>query len=407
VDYVLEGTIRWDRSDENEQVRVTAQLIRVRDDVHLWSESFDRPLTQVFAVQSEISERIVSAMGISLSDEERGVLGAQVPRDIEAYNDYLRGIYLMGKQTVEGFAQGREYLEAALEKDPDFAQAWAAMSAYHTFALMTGGVSVSDAYPKARAAALRALEADSSLAEGHIAMGWVYAQMEWNWVKAEKEFLRGIEISPGYSVAYLAYATLLVVMHRHEESIAKAETALRLDPLSPFVNQSLGWIYFLCGQHERAINQFRNTLEIDPAHTWARAQLAWSYAADSRFIDALAQCDTIETVYQPTFDPWLMATLSSVRAQAGESNQAQEALQIMHEAAEITFIDPINFACVYAALNRTDSCLAWLDKALEARSPVLLDLCGSPTAQRLFFGNVRSHSRYQRVMAHVSERVVK
>lgn len=407
VDYVVEGSIRWDRSSATDHVRVTAQLIRVSDDVHLWSESYDRPLTQIFAVQTEISERIVKAMGISLGAGNNSKLTGMTTGNMDAFSDYLKGTYFMSKQTPEGFRQGHEYLVAALDKDPEFAPAWAAMSAYHTFALMAGGVSAADAYPEARAAAVKALKADSSLAESHIAMGWVHSQMEWNWTKAEGEFRRAIEISPGYSIAYLAYASLLVTMRRHEESIATMETALELDPLSPFVNQSLGWIYFLCGRSGQAIRQLHNTLELDPLHMWARAQLAWSYAAENRYAEAIGECDTILEIHQPEFDPWLIATLSSIYARGGKPERARESLQVLLNAAESTFIDPINFACLYAALDVPDSSLLWLERAFAVRSPVLLELHGSINKQRLFYGNLMSHPRFLQVMAQIDRAIIR
>ena len=234
---------------------------------------------------------------------------------------------------------------------------------------------------------------DSLLPEAHIAMGWVNSHMEWDWINADKEFQRALELSPGNAIAHVAYATFLLLLNRNDEAIAEMETAIVLDPVSPFVNQTFGWAYFISGRPEEAIAQFHKTIELDPLHIWARTQLAWTYAFKGMFNEAAAQSDTVIKVLNPEFDPWLYSSLASIYAMAGNQEPAEETIALLKEVSKESFIDPFNFACLYANLNETELALEWLEKAIDARSLNVLELL-KPAENKLFLRNICEEPRY-------------
>lgn len=393
VGYLLVGTIRWDKTGDTEIVRITPQLIRASDELLLWAENYERPMRQIFTIQTEIAENIVNNLGITLGVIEDKRLRTVPTQNLEAYNYYLKAQYHLGKQTVEGFREGKSYLDRALVSDSNFALAWAGLAAYYTFSVTTGVIPVEDVLSPAVLAARQALDKDSLLAEAHFVMGWVNSHLLREWDEAGKRFERALELAPGNSTAHLAYASYLLPMNRITEGQAEMEQALMLDPLSPLVNHSMGWAYFMSGHAGKAIYQFNKTLEIDPNYIWAHAQLAWAYANNNMYPEAVAECNLTLNELNPEFDPWLYASLGSVYAKSGNEDKARDILKSLKQAAIENYIDPFCFACLYANLNQPDSAMHWLDKAFEAKSPQILFL-NLPGLKDFFLIEISDENRY-------------
>ncbi|MFH1701236.1 MAG: tetratricopeptide repeat protein [Candidatus Zixiibacteriota bacterium] len=313
--------------------------------------------------------------------------------NLEAYNYYLKAQFHLSRQTVEGFREGKSYLDLALQTDSNFALAWAGLAAYYTFSVTTGIIPVDNVRSPAVHAARQALEKDSLLAEAHFVMGWVNSHLLREWNEADKQFARALELAPGNSTAHLAYASFLIPMNRITEGLAEMEQAVLLDPLSPLVNQSMGWAYFASGQPRMAINQFQKTLEIDPTNIWAHTQLAWAYAYNDLYPQALAECDLTLNELNPEFDPWLYASLGAVYARAGNEDHSRNILELLGRESENKYIDPFCFACLYANLNKPDSAWYWLEKTIDVKSPQLLFI-RLPGMRNFFLQNISDNSRY-------------
>jgi TolB-like protein/Flp pilus assembly protein TadD len=262
VSYILEGTVRREAS----QVRITAQLIQVSDQTHLWAESYDRDVAAVFAVQSEVAQRIAHSLEVEL-------LPAQVTRPAsassinpEAHEAYLKGRYNMNKRTPQGLQKGLRYFEQAVEKDPEYALAYAGVA--DTYILLGSTqyalLSPEEAMPRAKGAATKALEINDSLAEAHASLANVKLIYKWDWAGAEREFQRTLALHPGYSHAHHWYSLQLAATGRTEEGFSAIRRARRLDPLSPIINVTVGWHFYLARQYDRAVEDLRNTLEMEP-----------------------------------------------------------------------------------------------------------------------------------------------
>ncbi|MEE9443865.1 MAG: protein kinase [candidate division Zixibacteria bacterium] len=397
VGYVLVGTIRWDKTGDTDIVRITPQLIRVSDEMLLWAENYERPLRQIFSLQTEIAENIVNNLGITLGVIEDERLRTVPTENLEAYNYYLRAQFHLGKQTVEGFREGKTYLDRALQTDSNFALAWAGLAVYYTFSVTTGVISVDNVRSPAVHAARKALEKDSLLPEAHFVMGWVNSHLLRDWNAADKQFARALDLAPGNSTAHLAYASYLLPMNRTTEGLAEMEKAVMLDPLSPLVNQSMGWAYYITGQTGMAINQFKKTLEIDPTNIWAHTQLAWAYAYNDMYPQAVTECDLTLNELNPEFDPWLYASLGAVYAKDGDKNKARDILKLLEQADNEKYIDPFCFACLYANLNEPDSAWHWLEKAFDVKSPQLLFI-KLPGMRDFFLKNISTDNRYSELI---------
>ena len=361
VDAVLDGTIqRW-----GDRIRVTARLVRVSDDRTLWAGQFDRGFGDIFDVQDSISERAAAELVPILTGEEKEQLARRYTADTEAYELYLKGRFFWYKRTPQATAKAAEYFQRALERDPRYALAYAGIAdCYRTLPIMSDAPS-RESFPKAKQAALKALEIDDNLAEAHSALGYVEYFFEWDWAAAEKEFQRAIEISPNYPLAHLGYAHLLSTLGRHEDALAEIDRAIKLDPLSPFVGTIKGQILFHARRYSEAIEEVNKALEIEPNFWIGQIVLCRSYERSAHYEQALKACRKAAEFSGEVSEATSLAGYTF--AVSGQRQQAEQALQALRVTSETRYVPPYNFALLYQGLGNSDEALKWLEKAYEQR----------------------------------------
>ncbi len=363
---VLEGSLRKDGN----RLRITAQLNSVADGYHLWSETYERELKDVFAVQDEISRAIVNTLQLKLSS--RGRLPGSSPENVETYELYLQGRYHWSRWRTEGAEQAIHYFEAAIQKDPKYAPAYAGAAFAYCWLGFFGALPPNEAMPKARQAAEKALALDDSLAAAHTALAYVKALYEYDWPVAEKEFKRAMQLNAGDSDAHFGYSIVyLAPLGRMDEAVHEMQVARDLDPLSPIENNYLGLIYQFVGRHADAMAQYRRALDLDPSFVEARLHLANGYLDDPvshRYKEFFAELDRAKGQAPESRTDLMRAT-----AYAFEGKRA-EALQLVHkwEKPEAgVFVRSTSISMVYAFLGDKEKMYAWLDKAYADRDGML------------------------------------
>jgi TolB-like protein/DNA-binding winged helix-turn-helix (wHTH) protein/Flp pilus assembly protein TadD len=383
--YVLEGSVRRD----SEKVRVTAQLIRVKDQTHVWTRSYDRELRQLLALEREIAHEI--------SDEIQGVLDdsaathptfnqpALSQQDYEAYDLYLKGLYALNKRTPRSLDQAISYFQQATEKNPRFAQAYAGLADSYALSRGYSLTPESAVMSKARTAALRALEIDNSLAEAHTALGLIVQNYDWDWQTAEKEFRRAIQLNPNYATAHHWYAEHLAWRGRFDEAFEESERARQLDPLSLIIATDNGAILYLSRQYERAIQKCQAVLEMEP--NFPRAHLrVFAYAQQGRYQDALADIEQWRKVQE---GPWIWVAQAYVYGRSGQQAQARRALAKLERFNRRQSIDPGALLFSHIGMGNNDLAFATMEKAYAQHSNVMTTLKVDP-----IFDPLRSDPRF-------------
>lgn len=392
VQYVLEGSVRRDAS----RVRITAQLVRVKDQTHLWAQQYDRDLKDLLLLQGEIAGKISSEIQVALGDHQPLPSSTQVPaypQSYEAYELYLKGQYFWNKRTVEGFQKAIDYFQQAVTKDPSYARAYAGLA--DSYALIAGysGTSQKEFMPKARAAALRAVELDEKLPEGHTAWALILQNYDWDWQAAEKEYQRAIELNPDYATAHHWYAEHLAFLGRFDEALSESERARQLDPLSLIIAADKGVILYYSRQYDRAIVQFRSVREMDPYFSRS-SLLRQVYVQKGMFQEILADDDQWRQIYGDTF--WMQLEMASVYARTGRQALARQTLAQVEEQNRRRPIDPAMFVAPYISLGDNDHAFLWLDRAYAQHSNSLATLKVDP-----LYDPLRSDPRFQDLLRKV------
>ena len=360
---VLEGSVRKDGN----RLRVTAQLNSVADGYHLWSETYERELKDVFAVQDEISRAIVSTLQLKLASQANHRKPPSA--NVEAYDLYLQGRYHWSRWRTEGAERAIDYFQQAIQKDPNYAAAYSGLADSYAWMGFFGALHPNEAMPKARQAALKALALDDSLAAAHTSLGYVKALYEFDWPAAEREFKRALQLNAGDSDAHFGYGiTYLAPLGREAESVEELKTARDLDPLSPITTTYLGLAYHFSGNLSDSAAQFRKALELDPAFVEARLELANLSLEKGDFEDFYSQLDrTRELAPESRID------LMRAFAYASQGKRTA-ALQLVHKwdrAGGGAFVRSTSIASVYALLGDREQMYGWLDKAYADRDGML------------------------------------
>jgi serine/threonine protein kinase/Tfp pilus assembly protein PilF len=385
VTNILEGSVRT----AGNKIRVTAQLINVMDGSHIWAERYDREMNDVFAIQDEISQTIAEKLRGRLSVNPRPV--KRHTEHVEAYNYYLKGHYQHHKFTEEGLEKGKKYYEQALSIDANYALAWYGVAAYYWNLVFLGHMSPRAASAESSQAIQKALKLDDSLPETHSMMG-VLRVGDLDWKGAEPEFQRALELNPRSWDVWFHYEYFyLLPLQRLDEALVASKRALELDPLSPFLQWNLGYVYFLARQWDRALEQFNSSLEIDPNYYLSHISLSAHYSRTGRFNDAVQSLQKVAQV--PGQRIMALMSLGSVYAKAGRADEAQAVLQELRESAPKTYVPPSGFARVQFALGEVDKGFDWLDKAVDERDHQILHLALNPAYSRL-----HSHPRYHSLL---------
>ncbi len=386
VDALVEGSIQ--RSGK--RVKVNARLIRVSDsqEQQIWSRIYERDLSDVLALQTELATAIADEVRIRLTQNEKARLSESRSINPEAHEAYLAGRYYWNKRTAEGLEKSISYLEKAIAKDPKYALAYAALAdSYHLLPEL-GNVSVGEAFPKARTAALKALEIDDSVGEAHSALANIKEDYDWDWKGAEIEYKRAIELSPGDEVAHASYSNLLLEVGRFPEALAEAKIAQSLDPLSVFANDNLAAMLYYAGEFDQAIEQCRKTLELDPRSHQAHRHLAEVYAQRRMYSEAVTELKTAMDSSPANFEA--LAELGYVYGVAGMRNEAQAVLGRIKSSRTVS---AYRLAIVYAGLGENDNALKSLKEAVDSRAPGIVHLKVAP-----FFSQIRSQDQFQKLL---------
>lgn len=374
VDAVLEGHIR--RSGR--QIRVTAQLLNVENGTVLWAEKFDQEFVGIFSCEDSISEHVTQALRLRLTRPETRQLTKQHTSNGEAYHLYLRGRYLWNSRTPDNLRKAAGYFEKAVEADPAFALAHAGLA--DTYILLNT-LRPEEAMPKAKAAALRALEIDDTLAEAHSALAFVLENYNWEWEEAEREYKLAVELNPNYATARQWFAEHLAAMGRHEEAIAEIQRAHMLDPLSLSISNSVARQFYFARQYERAAEQCRHTLEMDSNFIPAHYRLGGIYLQMGRYEEAVAEYQLALKLSGGALV--ILTELAYAYAMAGEREHPREVLDELKRLARERYVEPSYFAQIYIGLDDRDEAFEWLQKTRAERLPLIMYLKADPIFDRL------------------------
>ena len=390
VQYVLEGSVR--RSSD--KVRITAELVQTKDQTHVWARQYDRQLSDLLAVQGEIAQQIAQEIPLRL-DVPAGTAPAHpsplAAREYEAYDLYLKGRYSWNKRTPEGLQQAIDYFKQAIAKDPDNARAYAGLA--DSYALLSGYTSgpQTESMPKARAAAVKALQLNEGLAEAHTSLALITENYEWDWKTAEKEYTRAIQLNPNYATAHQWYAEFLSLQGRFQEAFAESERARQLDPLSLIIATDNASILYYSRQYDRAIAQCLTVLEMEP--NFPRAHLmVGAYVEKGQFEEAIADIEKWDDA-----GPWTLAWKAYVYGRAGKQLQARQALaRLQHFYGNNQHINPEPILWAYVGIGDKDQAFAWFERAYADHSNALTSLKVNPAYDAL-----RDDPRFAELMRRV------
>ncbi|MGA2867455.1 MAG: adenylate/guanylate cyclase domain-containing protein [Verrucomicrobiota bacterium] len=381
---VLEGSV----TKAGSRLRINAQLIDVANGFHLWATNYDREMADILEIRSEIAQQVVAALKVQLGVDETHALGKKPTENVEAYKLYLLGRYHYGKYSADGWNKALDYFNQAIEKDPNYALAYAGKADAYNY-LASTGLPAREALANGKTAAQKALEIDDTLAEAHVAMGSVRFY-GWDWKEAEKEFQRAIQLNPNLALARDGYADLLATQERFNEGIREQQRAIELDPLSSFMNVDLGWDFFSARQYERAIEQTRKTLELDQNFAEGHRLLGWCFIMKGQTNEALAEMLKVKSLDDM---PWNTAGLACAYAISGKTNEAFRIMQEWDTAPQPRHVAPSSRALVYLGLGDTNSALTWLEQAYEAGDTWCPWFNIDPALD-----SVRSHPRFQAIL---------
>ncbi len=389
ADYLVQGSVR--RSSD--RIRITVQLIKARDQIDVWTASYDRELKDVLAVQDSVVRSIASEIHIALTEEQEERLAT--PRQIspEAYEAYLKGRYYWNKRTGESMQKAEQYFEQAIDKDPTYAAAYSGLADCNSGLTWHGFKSPAEALPKAYAAARKALEINPESAEAHASLGLAMAH-SWDWTGAEAEYRRALQLDPQYANAHHWYGDYLSIRGRHGEALAEAKHALELDPLNLMISTWVGLRYYMARDYSRAIDQNRNSVELDPNFAAAHLLLGEDYRGAGLHSEAVSELKKAENLSGDS--PLYTAQVAVALAVAGRNG---DALRIAHELEAISrkhYVSPYGLAQIYAALNKNEDTFKWLQAAYEDHAVWMGYLAVDP-----IFDRYRSDERFKDLLRRV------
>jgi TolB-like protein/DNA-binding winged helix-turn-helix (wHTH) protein/Flp pilus assembly protein TadD len=390
VDAVVEGTVLH----SGDQVRITAQLIEASTDKHLWSQSYEGELRDTLALQSRVASAIADQIRINLTPQEQAALKTVKVVDPEAYESYLKGRYFWNKRTADGLKVALAYFKQAIEEDPKYARAYSGLA--DTYALLGDWqyavMTPKEAFPEAKAAAIKALELDSTLGEAHNSLAFVLDGFDWDLDAGGKEFRRAIELNPGYATAHHWYAWHLSLLGRFDDAIAEMRKAESLDPLSLIINADLAELLGLAHSYDDSIRQSLKTIEMDPNFALAHNQLAQAYLQKHMYDEAVAELQ--KAVKLSGNSPTCIANLARAYVASGKRAEAVTLLNTLIKRSTTGYSNASEIAMIYASLGDTDQAMNWLDKSFEDRfNPGVLLRPG--------FDPLRSDPRFQSLVHRV------
>ncbi len=391
-DYLLIGRARWAGTGSgSRRVRITLELLRARDERQLWSTTYDRVIDDIFEVQSDIAGQVIQRLGVTLREGERSRLSAQPTENHEAYTLYLKGRYFWNKRTEENIQIALDHFQQAVDLDPGYSLAWVGIADTWIFRGWYSRLAPRETFPKAKHAAMRALEFDSTLAEAHASMAHIHLEFDYDWDAAEREYRRAIELDPKYPIAHHWYGGFLSAMGRHEEALQHAETARTLDPLSLIIQTWVGLRYYFAGKYESAIAEYLKALELDRDFAPAHWHLGWAYEQTGRFEEGVSEAERALAIDGGSL--LYLASLGHAYAKAGMENEARATLARLAQASTNRHVSAYHVAVIHIALGDTNAGLDWLERAYDERSPWIGYLRVDPRVDP-----VRSHPRFESLL---------
>jgi TolB-like protein/tetratricopeptide (TPR) repeat protein len=388
VAHILEGSVQ----KSNDQVRVTVQLINAITDAHLWAEIYDRKLTDIFAVESDIAKTIADTLQAKLTGSEKISIAKTPTVNPEAYELYLKGRFFWNKRTAADLRKGIDYFNQATSKDPGYALAYAGLADSYVILSVFGAASPQDSIPQARAAAKKALELDDTLAEAHASSGRIAGPYDFEFDRSIAEFERAIQLNPNYAMAHhwLSWGPL-TALARFDRAIAEGKRAVELDPLSLINNADLGGnVYFNARRYDEAIAQLRKTIEIDPRFYLAHYYLGQAFQLKGQRTEAITE---YQKAVELDDDPEALAYLGQAYARAGQRDEAQKILAHLREGAKSRYVSGYSMALMFMGLGDKEQAIDALERAYREGAgndlftirvdPMLDDLRGEPRFEAL------------------------
>jgi TolB-like protein/Tfp pilus assembly protein PilF len=384
---IMEGSVQ--RSAD--QVRVNVQLIKAENDAHLWADTFDRKLTDIFKIESEIAKTVAETLRAKLTGSEQHAIAARPTENTEAYQLYLKGRFFWNKRTGENLKKAADYFNEAIGADPKYALAYVGLADAYVLMPFYSGGAPQDCYPKAKAAAKKALELDDALAEAHTSLAYVLHVYDLDFDGSTREFERAIELNPNYATAHHWYGIeLLGSLGRVDEAIREMKRALELDPLSLPINGALGRIYYFARRYDEAIEQLRKTSEMDPGFYYAHWNLGSALVAKGAIDAAIEEYQKARTLND---DPFVLGLLGHAYASSGNKTEAMKILDELAALSKQRYVSAYSFALVYLGLGDKEETLRWLEKSYQDRAgndlayirvePFLDSLRGDPRFEAL------------------------
>jgi TolB-like protein/Tfp pilus assembly protein PilF len=387
---IVEGTVLR----AGDRIRVTAQLIDASRDQHIWAQSYEQSLGDILTLQGRVAQDIAEHVNAKLTGSEQHRLAASRSIRPAAYENYLKGRFFWNKRTEKDARQAIHYFEQAIALQPDYPEAYAGIAeAYVVLGWDDAVMPPDEAFPKAKAAALRALEIDRSSSAAHVALMWVQLFYEWDWEQAEKEAREAIRLSPNSSTAHHHYSRLLTFTGRFDEALAESRKSLQLDPLDPIAGGGMAWNNYLARRYDPAIQQSLQMIEMYPSMPGFYWFLGWSYEAQDRFQEAI---QALQGARDRSDSAWAVANVGYAYGISGNRQAALSSIDELVARSRQKYVPPYYIALVYASLPEKDQALAWLQKASQEHSPDLVFLKTDPKLDPL-----RSDRRFSELVRHI------
>ncbi|HET9251004.1 MAG TPA: protein kinase [Candidatus Eisenbacteria bacterium] len=384
VDTVVEGSVRR----HADRVRITAQLIEIATDRHLWAKSYERDLKDVLALQGEVAHAIAQGIKGKLTPEEEARLAHAHTVDPKAYESYLKGRHHWNKRTDESLLRSLEYFREAVEVDPTWATAHVGLADAYNVMGFYGTLPPGDTFPKAKTAAMAALRLDPDLAEAYSDLGYVQHYHEWDWEASERSFQKAVALNEKNAYIHLFYTNMLAAIGRVEDSIREVERAYELDPHSMIINTARGWVRLYARDLDGAVDCMRRIIELEPDFSTARAWV--SAVHDARGEHDLALAEATRAAELTARGPWSLTGLGRAYAGLGRRSEAEAILAEMQELATRRYVSPYDLALVAESIGEADQALDMLERAHANRANMLVLLRVDPRWDRL-----RSHPRFE------------
>ena len=366
-------------------ISIQADLIDLQNVAQLWGQRYDHKLADAILVQEDISRDIFENLRLKLNVEEK--------KQLEAYRLYLKGRNSWNKRTADELQQAIDFFNQAIAIDPNYAAAYAGLADCYNMLVVYGRLQPKEGFPKAKEAAMKALDIDENQAEAHSSLAFIKFRWDWDRAETEREFQTAIKMKPSYAPAHQWYSSYLVAVERFDEAIAEAKRTEELEPLSSVASSHLGWIYYLSGKNDLAIEQCKKILELDPSSFPARRYLGLAYEAKGMYPEAINE---FQTGVKLSGSPLMLALLGHAYAASGKKAEAHQVLTDLEQLQNQRYVSPYTVAAIYAGLGDQEQAFTWLDKAVEERDIWLMNLKVDPV-----FAKLRSNRKFSDLLARI------